>query len=487
MNKKDLENQDNILNYTPPDYKEMNVLTYTIKINSKDRNYSREPNPFNFEIIFNEDKNVLSYRKPVYTYDNKLKKNVITSYINEYTKPDQKAVITSKFENIKRISLSQLIVPRYVPRDYMGEPVTGITPNYNTPNSVCLSFYPGININNTVITFYDTEGNASLIEVLELVDLSYKKMYLVALQYNNPYYIGKYITVKAELFSHLNINNNIYPITNIVGNIISLSNTTNFPLPLNTNNRLILGDFYKNVIMSDINGTRIGINNTTIQILSANLLNFQYLFEGQYLEYQINSSSANIVDRKLFKISNITYENENLPLTVENVSTAVLIIKGMWTDGLPSTYNNSPLFFDHIHIIRLSQFNFGVKDLFEEKLFYLNLSPYKPAKDVSTDEELNKSFGILFPSTPNSTKDYLYLRGDASESYTNVNLQNTNNKIQFTLTDSNNQLLGKIYSKFFNLYQPNNNVELTSYLPFLPDLNMVLKIEELDKKFAALG
>lgn len=444
--KKNLETQEYVLNYKPIDFKDTDIQTYTLKINSKDRNYAREPNPFNFEIIFNQEQQ------------------------NSY----QKAIITSKFENIKKISISQVIIPRYIPRDYMGEPVTGITPIYNTSNSISLSYYPGININNSVIPVLDISGNEIKIEVLELVDLSYKKMYLIALPYNNPYYLTKYINIKAELFSYLNINNNIYPILSIIGNIITLDNTTSFPLPTNTNERLIIGDFYKNVLMMDTDGSRIGITNNSIVIQNTNILQFQYLFNGQYLEYQINSSTAIISERKLFKISSI------------NNNTNSITINGVWTIGAPSTYISS-IFYDTNDTIRLSQFNFGVKDLFEERIFYLNLSPFIPSKNISTDPKINNTFGVLYPSTPNSTKDYLYLKGDAIETYTNVNLQKTTNKIQFSLMDSNNQPIGTIYNKYFNLYQPNNNVSLTSYLPFVPDVNIILKIDEIDKKFSNLG
>jgi len=457
--KKDNEDQDQILNYKPFDFKETDIITFTLKINSKDRNYIREPNPFNFEIVFNQ---IQTNRNP-------------------------KAVITSKFEKIKRLTLSQVTIPRYIPRDYMGEPVTGITPIYNNANSISLSYYPGININNTVINVLDSSNNEIKIEVLELVDLNNKKLYLVALQYNNPFYLSKYISVKAELFSYININNNVYPITNIIGNIISLENTTLFPLPPSTNNRLIIADFYKNSVMVDNNGTRIGINSKSIQINKANILNFQYLFSGQYLEYQVNTGSTNVIfERKLFKITslNTVLADPTKSKTIDNTN---VIINGTWVIDLPTRYNMTSLYFDNENTIRLNQFNFGVRDLFDERVFYINLSPFTPSRDVSTDPTINKSFGVLYPSTPNSTKDFLYLRGDATESYTNVNLQNTTNNMRFSLMDSNNQLIGTIYNKYQNMYTPTNNVPLTSYLPFLPDVNIILKIEEVDKKFTNLG
>jgi hypothetical protein len=451
-------NQEDILNYKPIDYKETDIQTYTLNIQSKDRNIIREPNPFNFEIIFNQ----------------------------EQQQNNQRAVIPNKFENIKKIYLSQIIIPRYIPRNYIGEAVTGITPLYSTSSSITLSFYPGININNTILTVLDISGNEKKIEVVELVDLANKKMYIVAQQYNNPYYLTKYITIKAELFSYLNINNEIHPIIDIIGNILILGNVQNYPLPINTNERLILADYYKNtIIVSKPNELKIGITLTTIEIKGGNIKNFQFLYPDQYLEYQINSSESNISNRKLFKVKSITSYLTGLQNTIENTTIKII---GKWVDDVPYNYNdNVNLFYDINNTIKINQFNYGVRDLFEEKYFYLNLSPFVPSKCISTDSNLNNSFGILYPCTPNSTKDYLYLKGDASESYCNVNLQKSVNKIQFSLMDSNNKQIGLIYEKFKNLYNPNNDVSILSYLPFSPEVSIILKIDEIIKKFTNIG
>ena len=99
-----------------------NTQTYTLRICSKDRNIEREINPFTFQIYFNQNGQI-----------------------------NQNALISDRFENIKKISVSQLCIPRYIPRDYIGEPFTGITPLYNTSNSISLSYYPGIHNCDTLI------------------------------------------------------------------------------------------------------------------------------------------------------------------------------------------------------------------------------------------------------------------------------------------------------------------------------------------------
>jgi hypothetical protein len=238
--------------------------------------------------------------------------------------------------------------------------------------------------------------------------------------------------------------------------------------------------------MVDTNGTKIGINTTTIQISGANIRNYQFLYNNQYLEYQVNLSTPNIFERKLFKVSSITSFLTN-PSNNDTIENTTVKIEGIWVDGYPLDYNNTPLYYNNNKVIRLNQFNYGVRDLFEEKVFYLNLNPFTPSKNVSTDSTVNDSFGVLYPSTPNSTKDYLYLKGDASESYSNVNLQKSVNKIQFSLMDSNNKLIGNMYKNFNNLYKPNNNVNILSYLPFAPEVSIILKIDEITKKFTNLG
>lgn len=445
------DDQEHLFKFENVNFKDVETNIYTLKINSKSRNLKLEPNPFNFELTFNENPD------PQY----------------------RKAIIPNKFEHIKKIQIAQILVPRFIPRDFMGEPFNGITPIYNSTNTITLSYYPGININNTVVSVTDVSGNTSKIEVVELVDLNNKKIYLIASQYNNPYYLSKYITIKTDLYSYLNINNNIYPIQNINGTLITLGNTTNFPLPLHTNNRLIIGDYYKNINYVDPDGSQIGYivgpNNTgTINIYNSNILNYQYIFSGQYFEYQIVDNTTKVINNTLFKITNLTTSSAE---TITNI-----IITGVWTDGPPPNYdiNQSIIFGEYGTTIRLSQFNFGVRDLLDEKIYYLNMYPFIPNRLVATEQEINDVFGVFFPST--QSKDYLYLRGDAFESYSVNNLQTTNNKIKFSLLDSNYEQVGTIYSKYFNLYQPYNSMSVKCYLPNVPDVTIVMKIEQIDRK-----
>ena len=108
------DDQENIFKFDKFNFKEIDINIYTLKINSKSRNMILEPNPFNFELTFNENPD------PQY----------------------QKAIISNKFDHIKKIQIAQILIPRFIPREYMGEPFNGITPIYNSPNTCLLYTSP---------------------------------------------------------------------------------------------------------------------------------------------------------------------------------------------------------------------------------------------------------------------------------------------------------------------------------------------------------
>ena len=389
-------------------------------------------------------------------------------------------MIQSNFDNIKKIQVAQILIPRFIPREYMGEAVNGVTPIYNSSSTIVLSYYPGININNSIIIINDNTGKKYSIEVIEIVDLNYKKVYLIAQEYNNPYHISK-VNIKADLYSYININNNIYPIKEIIGCQLTLGNI-NIPLPLYTNERLIIGDFYKNIIYVDTPSSHnVGIDKNNIYIYHTNFAIFQYVFPKQYLEFQVNLDLSTIIEKKLFKIKNIIKKNTNNS-NGDVIINDTVIINGEWTDGFPQMFNinDGIINYNINNIIKIAQFNFGVRDLLDEKIFYLNVHPFVPNKMVSTEQEVNDSFGVFFPAT--QSKDYLFLRGDAVEIYTNNNLKNTNSKIKFSLLDSNYNIVGDIYNIYPILYQPNLLNSLKSYLSNIPDITIIMKIEEIERK-----
>ena len=98
---------------------------YFLKIFSKD-NYSN--NPFDFNVKFNMDNQVGQ---------------------NNFRK---EAVIYSKYKNIKKIEISDVIVPRYIPQNMIGQYFDGVnlvSTNVDISNHRCdflLSCYSGVNL-----------------------------------------------------------------------------------------------------------------------------------------------------------------------------------------------------------------------------------------------------------------------------------------------------------------------------------------------------
>jgi hypothetical protein len=502
VNKDDILNKDTILNqdqiniFEKFNFKDVDLNIYTLKINSRSRNTIKEPSPFSFDIAFNREQETIETTETIVNG-----KTIIT----KKKVPISGIVIPSKFENIKKIQITQILIPRYIPRDYIGEPINGVTPIRDSSNSLVLSYYPGINLNNTVITITDISSIQTPIEVIELVDLNNKKHYLIALEYNNPYYLSKCINIKAELYSYININNTIYPITNIFGSRLILDNTdednSGNPIVLTYTNRLIIADFYKNNIFVQLynnNNERLYIGTNFIIIRKTSLKNYQYILPNQYLEYQtLNDDDIRFINKNnLFKISQI-YDNSNNKIynilkdidqqvaddeVRNNNEDSGIIIMGEWVaNNKPSQLQNLTHGNIDINSVKINHFNFGIRDLLDEKIFYANLLPFIPNKSVSCDPEINNSFGVFFPAT--QSKDYLFLRGDSFEVYNNNNLKNTNSKLNFTLLDSNYEEVGLIFHKYPQYYNPSLfQTSVKAFLPNIPDITVIIKIEEIDRK-----
>lgn len=79
-----------------------------------------------------------------------------------------------------------------------------------------------------------------------------------------------------------------------------------------------------------------------------------------------------------------------------------------------TTYNNKS--------IKINLLKAGVRDLLNEKLFYLSLEPITPNKSLITNGKLTNVIGVFYPST--QSKDYIFLTGQNRQKYTNRDLQN---------------------------------------------------------------
>jgi hypothetical protein len=189
--------------------KNFNNLRYVLKINSKDRNYIKEPNPFNFNIKFNK---ITSY---TYIDSNGEKQKVNIDGI----------AIDSIFENVKKISVEEICLPPIIETDIIGRlfnqvSLVKIGENKYIIQSECAHLY---------IKYSD-----------DYIEIG-KHLKLVS--YDNYNFLDK------EKCCFLYVNKKVLVISNIVNGIITLLNPSNTP---NTKQDLVVADYNRELLFSGL-------------------------------------------------------------------------------------------------------------------------------------------------------------------------------------------------------------------------------------------
>ena len=114
-------------------------------------------------------------------------------------------------------------------------------------------------------------------------------------------------------------------------------------------------------------------------------------------------------------------------------------INGSWVYNKMSNTMAS----NHGHNLNNIKFNHlkaGVKDLLNEKLFYLSIEPIVPIRNLITNNKLNNVIGVFYPST--QSKNYIFLTGQNKQKYNTNNLQNLNT-LNFKLYYMNGKQVGE--------------------------------------------
>jgi hypothetical protein len=189
--------------------KNFNNLRYVLKINSKDRNYIKEPNPFDFNIKFNK---ITSY---VYLDSNGEKQKVNIDGI----------AIDSIFENVKKISVEEICIPSVIETDIIGRlfehlSIVKIADNKFIIQNDCL---------NLCVKY--TENTIEIGRNLKLVS------------YENYNFLDK------EKCCFLYINNKVMVIDEILNGVITLANPSNTP---NTIQDLVVADYNRELLFSGL-------------------------------------------------------------------------------------------------------------------------------------------------------------------------------------------------------------------------------------------
>jgi hypothetical protein len=175
---------------------------YWIKISSKD---ATSTSPFNFSVKFTM--------------------NIATGK-NQYLK---EAIIEDKYQDIKKIEVSDVIIPRYIPNDILGLVFDGVNLiKMGVSSSYLISTYPGINMRCGV--FSSTPNTYPYIKLT-----NQKDCVILASITSSPILSDDLSTFKykdLKTIDHITINNIVYPILDISNNnIITLDDYSNKGLP----------------------------------------------------------------------------------------------------------------------------------------------------------------------------------------------------------------------------------------------------------------
>ena len=526
-----------------------NTNNYILKVNSRDRDITKEPNPFNFKIKFNRTsgKYTTYFEKGYFGSGNIWKKNDSSPqngwnegsyYYNKTFTISNGAVIEDPIEEIKDIAITEIVAPRFVPEEQIGLKLYNLEVMNNTLDDSGV-FIRGID--NTSVSFF-TE-----VATYNGSDRTYKFVKLNNV-YGNNYYlfpekdvsdIPESIKKNYGLFfdyytDTIMLNDKMYKIGNIDNNYVMLSQGDSTPAVLNDFlriNNIKLARYFKDVIWYQLNwngSTSPALNNisfNTSSIIfdqSAESLLTCELVKNSHIEIETRDLSENNPTYHYFKISSV-YHDIEFDFTINGINNLTFINNKIIINNVPSsslntlknllniskiditnsttpanngTYNVSSIrqIGDcGLEITFLSNFNTneednnaqikfykifrktypninlteeeyktiqsgftntnisnkttingewvynsppsntnynykfihlkqGMKDLLNEKLFYVGLSPIIPPRNLSTTNKLNNVIGTFYPSS--QSKNYIFLSGKNGQKFHHRNLQN---------------------------------------------------------------
>jgi hypothetical protein len=420
MPKKILNIEDSSDDNTDNEESESEVLTkpikkekqYLIKIASNDTDTG---SPFDFKVKFAMQK-----------IDSNSQGNSTGSYT--YRK---EAVVQSKFQEIASLEVVDVVVPRFIPNKTVGiifdgfRIVLNIAPS--SPSSYFISSDPGCDIKYNVVTY-----NSNQVSCIKLTNHKESIILIendIALNYAE--FSGSFFS-NTKIYDHLVINNLMIPILSIDNAKINLStigpNTfPNFTLP--QENKVVVST--PNLIFNGIAANNITITSNKIiipeymapEITYPILKNNTLRIFNSTNEYYFNVDSVSIDISGAVTIKGNEYSRANFTTPVSLTTTSFYL------------YTN------------------GIRDLLDERIFYLEIYPFIPVKSTSTNSQNDKMFGLLFPSS--QSKQWLYLSGEPKETFLpsdyrkldriNVKIYDSGGNNLNDVFDANPNLLKNVY------------------------------------------
>ena len=407
---------------------------YWLKISSKD---ATSTSPFNFNVKFNMRIN---------NYDVDSSGNQKGGGVFK-----KEAVIESNYTDIKKIEVSDVIIPRYIPNNILGLNFDGVNLVQQGLDPIYfISCYPGVTAKCSAFT--PTAGSPPSYPYIKLT--SYKDCVILTSITSSPIMLddisGCHFKYKdTKIIDHITIGDIVYPILDVSNNYIRVLDYIENDLP--TSYSLIMANYYSNDVFetTDANFTIGSVGRNT----SVSIDNFpSLLLETMY--------ASNII--RFYDSHN---HNTYMVLNKYNVLYA-------GTQMIGKCYGDPILDLSGNIVVQL--FNYGIRDMIDERIFYLQMDPFIPVKSSATNNSLDKMFGVLFPSTQSRT--WCYLSGEPKEMFLPRDLRKLD-KITFTIYDSNGISLNDTFKNRPGFLNPNyfSNMYTT----------IVLKVEEVDKTLVA--
>jgi hypothetical protein len=397
---------------------------YILKISS--RNKERDlcsycyQYPFDFTVKFNMDTRYNN--NPMYN------NNILVDKGFSY-KPE--AVIYSRFTDIKKLELLDIVIPRFIPSSRIGKIYEGIKLilQPGSVNNYYLSSYPGTTVSyeSNMIT---VKNNKSIII---LIPHGTQKTWLK--------------TEFVKYCDHINIDDYVYPIDSVSGNIITVNNITSLTLP--STSKLICANQFTTLFYSTPNPNNITfISSNTITIANLPMSMLNNVFESNVLyitDWNNDIATPYLTYAYYFKIDSFSVDINSLATFKGNLyyNTTIAI-----PTPTPSYPYNIPIPSTPINVYL---FGFGQRDLLEERIFYISIDPFIPVKSTGTSQELDKMFGALFPYT--QSRDWIFLRGSSSESFLPTDLRNLD-KMHIVIYDADVINLNDVFVKRQQLLCP---------------------------------
>jgi len=394
---------------------------YWLKISSQDANSAT---PFDFDVKFNM--NIRKIKKD--TNGNVLPGG---SYLKE-------AVIEDKYNEIKRLEVTDVIIPRFIPNNTLGLNFDGVnlvkTTDVSGNTSYLIACYPGVNMK--CGTDYIKLSNYK--DCIVLTDISNSIIFNSDISNNFRY-------KELKIIDHVTIENIVYPIIDISKNLITISSFQNI-MPSET--KLTMANYYSNILHYTPH-TNVTVTSSTLTINN---------FPVEMLD---TTFAANII--RCFDTS-----DNNIYFTVSKY----MDISG--NTKISGSYVSSNYFTAFNSNVTFQLFGFGIRDMIDERIMYLELDPFVPVKSSASNSDLNKMFGVLFPST--QSREYCYLTGEPKESFLPRDLRKLD-KITIKIYDSNGISISDTYKNRPGLLNTNyfKNIYTT----------VLIKVDEVDKSLIA--